>query len=264
MSNENNVASEIAKELAKDIYEDAGHEIIEPTGKLVGLVPRAIRAALAPMEKWILQREHNIAETEKLLAMKLENVEPEKIAPPEPYVAVPALQAISYCMDNEELREMYANLLANSMTDVVRNGVHPGFVEIIKQLCPDEAKILRYFSQTQAVPTIGIRCENEKGSGIDIVHIFSNIGEQADCENPFKIEQYFNNLIRLGLLERAANGAALTNKERYDPCKNHPHIQAIKEIYEGKYEAFPKVVFTESFVYLTALGKAFSDICLSK
>lgn len=263
MSDENNVASEIAKEIAKDIYEDAGHEIIEPTGKLVGLVPRAIRAALAPMEKWILQKEHNIAETEKLLAMKLKNVEPEKIAPPEPYVAVPALQAISYCMDNEELREMYANLLANSMTDVVRNGVHPGFVEIIKQLCPDEAKIMRLFSKVQTIPTIGLRCENERHEGIDIVRIFSNIGEQTNCENPLNIEQYFNNLVRLGLLECAANGVSFTAKEQYDPCKTHPHIQAVKEMYEGKNSYYPKVVFTESFVYITAFGEAFCKICLS-
>lgn len=131
------------KEVAKDAYVDGGRPVVKPTGELLGLVPRAIKAALAPVEKWVLQREYNIAETQRLLEEKLKNISPDQIEAPEAYIAVPALQNISYCMDNAELRDMYANLLANSMNKVVKNGVHPGFVEIIKQLSPDEAKILR-------------------------------------------------------------------------------------------------------------------------
>lgn len=139
-------ALDIAKVVTKEVYADVGHPIAKPTGELVGLVPRAIRAALAPVEKWVLEREYNVAETKKLLEEKLKNIPPEQIEAPEAYIAVPALQNISYCMDNDELRDMYANLLANSMTSIVKNGVHPGFVDIIKQLSPDEAKILRYFA----------------------------------------------------------------------------------------------------------------------
>ena len=35
-------------------------------------------------------------------------------------------------MTNIELKEMYANLLANSMLSFTKYGVHPAFVEIIK------------------------------------------------------------------------------------------------------------------------------------
>ena len=63
---------EIAKEIAKTVYEDAGKAITKPTGELIGLIPRAIKAALSPVEKWILMREYNIAETKKLLEKKLE------------------------------------------------------------------------------------------------------------------------------------------------------------------------------------------------
>ena len=128
------VTTEVAKEIAKNVYNDAGKPVAKPTGELVGLIPRAIKAALSPLEKWILQREYNVAETKKLLEEKLQNTPPELIESPAPHIAVPAMQYISYCMDNEELREMYANLLANSMNKVVKDGVHPGFVEIIKQL----------------------------------------------------------------------------------------------------------------------------------
>ena len=61
------LAKDVVKEVAKDAYEDMGRPIAKPTGELVGLVPRAIKAALAPLEKWILAREFNVAETRKLL-----------------------------------------------------------------------------------------------------------------------------------------------------------------------------------------------------
>ena len=148
------IAREATKEVAKDAYSDAVKPVVQPTGELVGLLPRAIKAALAPVEKWVLQREYNVAETKKLLEEKLSAVPPELIEAPEPHIAVPAIQYISYCMDNEDLRDMYANLLANSMNKVVKNGVHPGFVEIIKQLCPDEAKILKYIMHKETIPII--------------------------------------------------------------------------------------------------------------
>lgn len=84
------------------------------------------------------------------------------IESPDPHIAVPALQYISYCMDNDELRDMYANLLANSMNKVVKNGVHPGFVEIIKQLSPDEARLLKQFKIETIVPTITVRLKMKK------------------------------------------------------------------------------------------------------
>lgn len=193
---------EFLKEVAKEVYEDVGHPIAQPIGELGGLVPRAIRAALVPLEKWILQREYNIAETKKLLEDKLKNVPIDQITSPEPHIAVPALQYISYCMDNEELRNMYANLLASSMNKVVKDGVHPGFVEIIKQMCPDEAKILKYIVQYSIIPIITLNYETSTGGTKAIIKDFSDIGEKVNCEKPLEIQKYFDNLIRLGMLEK--------------------------------------------------------------
>ncbi len=256
---------EVAKEVAKDVYADAGKPVMQPTGELVGLVPRAIKAALAPVEKWVLQREYNVAETKKLLEEKLDKVSPELIESPEPYIAVPALQYISYCMDNDELRDMYANLLANSMNKVVKNGVHPGFVEIIKQLCPDEAKILKYMSGSgrSTVPTITLRCENENGSGVDYVKNFSNVGELCNCEKAKDVNVYFDNLIRLGLLKSADEMASLTDKTHYEVLKNHPFILEKSAVVKSQKDEYNKPIIEESFVYLTDYGKAFCRICIT-
>lgn len=148
------IIKEVGKEIAKDMYEDVGKPVLNPSGQAVGLIPRAIKAALLPIEKWILAREYNLKETEKILEKKLKNVKPEDILTPEPYIAVPTLQYISYCMDSNQLRNMYANLLASSMNKNTKNRVHPGFSEIIKQLSSDEAKILKEFYKLKQIPRI--------------------------------------------------------------------------------------------------------------
>lgn len=263
MSDKNEII-DLTKEIAKEAYVDGGKPVLKPTGELVALIPRAIKAALSPVEKWILQSEYNIEETRKLLEEKLKNVSPEHIESPEAYIAVPAIKYISYCMDNEELREMYANLLANSMNKVVKNGVHPGFVEIIKQLCPDEAKILRYLSSHNTIPVITLRYENDNNEGFDVIKNFSNIGELTNCEKPFEVNTYFNNLIRLGLLEISPTFSYLTDENQYEPLKNHSYIQSRLDETVIQKTGMKKSRFREQYMELTDYGKSFCSICINQ
>ena len=130
-------------EVVPDLYNDALKSTAQESGKTLALIPRTINAALVPLRQWIAKKEYNLAETEKLLAKKLENVESQKIVTPESYVAIPAIQAISYSMNSNELRNLYANLLAKAMTSDTKDMVHPSFVEIIKQMSPIDAQVFR-------------------------------------------------------------------------------------------------------------------------
>ena len=129
----NDKLSKIGKAL--EIFPEAYDDVIKPAavevGKTLALIPSAVNAALLPVRQWILERDFKLAEIEKLLAQKLSSVEAEKIQTPETYVAIPALQAISYSYDSDELRELYANLLAKAMNLDTKDQVHPSFVEMI-------------------------------------------------------------------------------------------------------------------------------------
>ena len=252
---------DVAKEVAKDVYADTGKPVLKPTGELLGLVPRAIHAALLPIEKWVLSKEYNLEATKRLLDKKLENVPAELIESPEPHIAVPALQYISYCMDNEELRNMYANLLANSMNSVMKNGVHPAFVEIIKQLCPDEAKLMKHIYQVKTVPTIDICMKNKEGGKILLYKNFSNIGKSTGCESPESISSYFDNLIRLGLIEQSPALSSLIDKELYEPLKNDSFIKRYAVKMEVKDDTYERKC-DEAYIRITAFGTLFGDICL--
>lgn len=181
---------------------------------------------------------------------------PQDITQPSPRIAVPALQNASIT-EEPEIRKMYATLLANSMNSVVKKGVHPGFVEIIKQLSPDEAKVLQYLSVHEIVPTITLRRENDNGEGLDVIRDFSDIGDKVGCENPYAIKSYFDNMIRLGLLE-ASRTASLTKKSLYDPIKQHQFVVSRCHEIEVQTDGYNKVKFKEGFMSLSDYGSSFA------
>lgn len=146
-----------AANIAGKVYDDGLHPAVQEIGKTLALLPQAVNAALAPLQIWIVNKEYNVEETKKLLEQKLSRVGAEHIVTPDAYVAVPAMQAISYSMDSKELRNLYANLLARSMVDTEKDKVHPAFVEIIKQLTPDEARLIKLFVSHGTFPLIDIK-----------------------------------------------------------------------------------------------------------
>lgn len=169
-------------------------------------------------------------------------------------------------MDNSELRDMYANLLANSMNSVVKDGVHPSFVEIIRQLSPDEAKILKYLYVGNLMPTLGIRVVFKSGSHTKILNAFSNVPELSGCENTLNSERYINNFVRLGLINHI-DDEWYTDDSIYEPLKEHNYIVSCYDFYNAKYkndEEFKELAYRKGLCELSAFGKSFCDICLSK
>ena len=65
------ITKEVVKEISKDVYDDIISPVAKPTGAILGLVPRAIKAALSPLEKWILQKEYNISEIQRLIGLHI-------------------------------------------------------------------------------------------------------------------------------------------------------------------------------------------------
>lgn len=141
-----------AVEVFPDLYEDLLQPAVKETGKFIARIPSAINAALIGVDCWVEEKKYKLDETKKLLEHKLENVDPDKIVAPEPYVAIPALQAISYSMNCEELRNMYANLLANSMNIDTKDSVHPNFVNTIRSMSPRDVSNLASFKDSKSAP----------------------------------------------------------------------------------------------------------------
>lgn len=242
-------------ETVPQAYDDALSPAAKEVGKTLTLIPRTINAALVPLQKWILHREYSLAETEILLSEKLTNVEAEKIVTPEPYVAVPALQAISYSMDDYQLRNLYANLLANAMDADTKDKVHPAFVETIKQLSPLDAQVFQHIYTHEINPLIHLKESfSETGGFNTLVQNITLISFAPSQQVAISID----NLSRLNLIEIPADGY-YTQDTHYDPFYNLDIYKYCEDIISNRNSS--ELVVDKKVIQKTEIGKVFYDIC---
>ena len=244
--------------LVEKTYDDVIHPSAKSIGNTLSLVPRTVGVWLSKWEKWIINGEESIRLTVEAVQEKTLKIPEEKLTQPEQYVAIPAIQQLSYCYDSEELREMYANLLVSSMNLDTKYQVHPSFVDIIKQLTPDEAKLLKKLSKGENYPLIDVNVNFPEGFYNVLVHNFTDVGEDV-CDCPSNIFSYLDNFERLKLIE-ISHIEHLSDDSYYMSLKTHPRISTMmsQPLVEGQSYDVQKGMFK-----LTAYGKDFIKICLS-
>ena len=83
--------------------------------------------------------------------LQLEQALEEKIVEVRPEVGVPILEKLAYVSD-EELSDLYLNLLAKASVSDTAQFAHPAFIAIISSLTPDEALLLKVMGQQTQFP----------------------------------------------------------------------------------------------------------------
>jgi len=218
--------AEEASGVLKEVYKDALSPSVQSVGVMLSYPPRSLRLAFSRWEKWIVNGEESIKLTGELLREKVSKIPEQKLCEPELYVAIPAIQQLSYCQDNESLRDMYANLLASSMNIDTKWKVHPAFVDIIKQLTPDEAKLLKKLPANIMIlhPLIDVKMrKTPEGGSHTLISNFTTFGMDV-IENKGNIGSYIENLERLKIIEIPAL-SSISNKEVYEDLKNSQMIK---------------------------------------
>lgn len=258
---ENQVNEDVIKEVSKAIAKESYDDLLKPTfsacGSIISLPFRLIDASLSGVKEWIDKRNFNYEKTRKLLALKMLKVDESKIVQPDSYVAVPALQYLAYSYDSDELRDMYANLLASSMNIDLKYQVHPAFVEIIKQLCPDEAKLLNWLKDRDDQEVIDIHLEErDKNQYVIILVNFTDIADNI-CDCSQNISSYIENLERLKIIQIISDSIA--SDDGYNRLFNHKLIQELRIEYETNEK---KIKMIKKALCITSFGKTFINVCL--
>lgn len=247
---------EDVKELVPELYEDGAKPVVKETGKTLSIIPQTINAALVPLRKWIVGREYSLKETEVLLAKKLEKVKSDNIVEPEAHIAVPAIQSISYCMNNVELRNLYANLLANSMNKDMKDDVHPSFVNIINQMSPMDAIIYKIIYESKIRPLITLFFEFDGNKGKD--NYLYNVSWISQYDYNI-VSISIDNLMRMGLIKIPEDKHYVNDNNYAGVRKNTSYSN-----YYNKYEnvAGGKVAEEKQIILITDYGDLFYKICV--
>lgn len=244
---------------AVPVYEDAIQPVAKQIGTALETVGKAVNVALAPVGALVWGFDRVSDFVQKRLAEKLQDVPPERIQTPNILVAGPTLEALRFAGNEDSLRELYANLLATSLDSQTAKNAHPSFVNIIRDISPDEAKIIGLLLTKSAFPVVDLRAKTPGQPGYKVViSNFSLIGRQAGCSSPDLTPNYLDNLCRLGLFEIPA-GIHLEELQEYTALESDaalaPFKAAIKEV--GR-----SVEFGRKLISITTFGKQFCETCV--
>jgi len=251
---------------AVPVYEDVAQPAAQELGKALQTVAKTVHIALAPVSALVWGYDQIKEFVSTKVADRLRNIPPEDIITPKPNVAGPALESLRYTGHEPSLSDLYANLLAAAMDKRTAEGAHPAFVEIIKQLTPDEAKLVALFKGPRALPLLNVRWEYktptpEKSGGDDVLVNFSLLGQEVGVEFLHLTPTYLDNLCRLGLAE-IPTMFEYTAPHLYDPLENAPEVLAQKTLIEANPEL--RFVAQHRGLRVTQLVRQFASICVSR
>lgn len=192
---------------------------------------------------------------------KIAEIPGDKLRLPRTTVAGPALQGLAFSHDEANLREMYLKLLASEM-DLRSDVPHPAFVEIIRQLSPTEAPLLRTALKSSVeMPLVEVRSVDERKA---YSTLFRNLVDVTD-ETGTPVEDHsvpimVDNWSRLELVNITFTGH-VSVQGAYDYVERRPEViearrQLLREIQAGRKFGFH---IQKGFLQRTSFGCAFAQ-----
>ena len=188
-------------DLLKEIYCDLAKPGVSQVGKAIGGIVGLGNTALLPIhlvnEKARLYLEKNMNDYREQMQNQNEN----DVIEVTPEVGVPILEKLAY-VSNDELSDMYINLLAKASTSAQVNQAHPGFVKIIDSLSPDEGLFLRKLQSQSSIPFIEIRLKYKgKTQWNTLADLVLSKAMLSGLSHPGNAPSYVSNLAALGILQ---------------------------------------------------------------
>lgn len=252
-----------------DAAEAFGKEIAPLGTKAGALALRIGDLLIRALEPLVYGLEKSADWIQKAVSERLKDVPQENIVAPDPRIAVPALQALTYSIEDETIREMFANLLAADMNSETREKVHPAFVEMIKEIAPADAKVLSVVARSAQVEfQTRIQCGDR----------WIDAGYSTTVEVPGldtnQIRRALSNLKRLEIVEGRDNVWPI--REGLD--QSEADLRRAVEPKVAEFNAMPEeqkaklswpqgpatIDIHKVGIYMTPLGEDFAAICMSK
>lgn len=295
MSDENKIrdAADAVKGIveAVPVYQDTLQPAAKELGTALQTVAKTIRVALAPLSALVWGYDKISDYLETALTDKLKGVPSERLVTPNPSVAVPALEAMRYTAHEPSLRELFANLLATAMDKETSEKAHPAFIDLIRQMTPDEAQIFKFIATKQSFPITKIYFW--PGHMTDTSYFpYKKLGEAVSAPDFDLIPSGVDNLSRLGLIvinvEEDTIELDAYSEDRIEPTSKPRFSESIDSpelinIYKGVgidlIEECKSMLRTRTYVpenrvthfvahiklvRLTALGRRFYEACVAQ
>ncbi|EJL6852752.1 DUF4393 domain-containing protein [Vibrio cholerae] len=225
---------EVAKEVAVPFYNDALSPVSREVGKGLESVARMANAGIFLAEDCV----QALTSVLRMTGQQLLCLPPERVSVERPRVAAKVIEEARYAIEEPEVQQMFASLLSAAMDKERANLVHPAYVEVIRQLDPDEAKILKFMHHLGGkAPTLKFTRSSQPKNGLDREEMFSMtmetehvnlICEDSGCTYVENESIYLANLKRLDLITGVASNS-FVEFDVHTRIKESVKIEQIKQ-----------------------------------
>lgn len=247
------------KNLLPEVYGDALKPGMRSVGRAIGdalemcLLPITALGYIPKFTKACLEKHLHTFEE------KLNQIPEDKKTEIHTQISVPIVQKLLFTT-NETIAELFINLLTCSANIDMCSNAHPGFVEIISQLSPDEAKIVKYLNGKNDIQYAEIKAYVKEGDGfVSFLEKSTLVPFLIKLDFPQNINAYYSNLIRLGILEDKSGTYRISNN-KYDEIAAKYNFEEYEKLVPSQYK---KIEVEKSFYEVTPFGKLFITACCS-
>lgn len=216
---------------------------------------------LYPVKKANLTFRYKLESFEDDLKNKTKHIPAEHLQIPPARITGPVLESLRYAYDEDELREMYEEMLASAMDVRKASKVHCSYVDAIRQMEPLDAMVLRRIYELSEISSVQIKFYKAGTSQYYTNAMPYHYSDQLlDLGDAFQISASISNLLRLGLLI-SING--ILNKGASERIKSEPYVQQ-------RYLAYNKleggvtidVSIDCNILRIDSYGRHFIDVCM--
>jgi len=195
------------------------------------------------------------------ISINLLETDRHDICNPDNSIVGPTFSALQYSYHQPQMVKLYGNLISTAMSTKTARFAHPGFVDLIRNITEDEARVLAWFNKNKVLPIIDIKKVITKTqSELRLNTLVSNIAQQAGCEFDDLAEGYLANLERIGLLEIPRTNC-LTDDRLYKDVLGMPAVtERLSKLNSGSKGFRGEVV--KYYAKLSVFGIKFCHACL--
>lgn len=177
---------------------------------------------------------------------------------PSLHITGQALYKSQFAVEEDEIRDMFAKLIAGSMDSQYRDSIHPSFAEMVNQLSVSDANILKMiYQQGSAIGYINLHVRLKDGFG-------KTLEKYLTCLDGFENQvvcMSIENLCRLSVLEPIDGQVS---EEEYEDIENMGYYIELKNrVTEFTRNDFA-VVEERKCLNFTDYGESFCNVVLGE
>ena len=185
-------------ELANKAYDDALAPLMNQLGKLGEDVAKTGRLLLSPLQI-LAAHQDRLGRWVQRIA---DDVPPPHRQPPPPEIVGPVLRNLSFMEEENEVAQLYLELLKRSMDKQRCDEAHPAFIKIIEQVSRDEALMLYDLEQLALRHQSAVWFISDPTSRMGVIVCHQGTDQLYDPSRlrfADRVFLYFGHLVALGI-----------------------------------------------------------------